>query len=78
MVNTAWAMLALMAAGCSAREVLEPGARLLAERQRDDGGWSQEALSGVFNKACMINYDNYRNVFPLWALARYQRVIKAC
>ncbi|MCA9664566.1 MAG: terpene cyclase/mutase family protein [Myxococcales bacterium] len=75
-VNTAWAMLALMAAGCTSREVLEPAARLLASRQRADGTWAQEAISGVFNKACMINYDNYRNIFPLWALARYHRVME--
>jgi lanosterol synthase len=31
----------------------------------------------VFNRNCMINYDNYRYYFPLWALARYSRLHRA-
>lgn len=27
--------------------------------------------AGVFNKNCMISYSNFKNIFPLWALARY-------
>jgi lanosterol synthase len=25
----------------------------------------------VFNRTCLINYDNYRHYFPLWALAEW-------
>lgn len=40
-------------------------------RQLPDGNWAQEGISGVFNANCMITYANYKNIFPLWALARY-------
>jgi squalene cyclase len=25
----------------------------------------------VFNKTALINYENYRRYFPIWALARF-------
>jgi len=25
----------------------------------------------VFNKTALINYENYRRIFPIWALARF-------
>ena len=49
-------------------------ARYLVETQTDDG-WPYDMVYGVFNRNCMINYDNYRYYFPLWALARYRRVL---
>ena len=30
-----------------------------------------EPIVGVFNRTCLINYDNYRNDFPLWALGEW-------
>jgi squalene cyclase len=30
-----------------------------------------ESILGVFNKNCMIDYSNFKNIFPMWALARY-------
>ncbi|KNC69525.1 hypothetical protein SARC_17964, partial [Sphaeroforma arctica JP610] len=30
-----------------------------------------ESIAGVFNKNCMIDYSNFKNIFPIWALARY-------
>ncbi|RYH23340.1 hypothetical protein EON65_17960 [archaeon] len=35
------------------------------------GDWDQEGITGVFNRSCGITYTAYRNVFPIWALARY-------
>lgn len=72
-VNTAWALLALMAAGFDDKAVIEKGIRLLLSRQTDDGDWLQENISGVFNYNCMITYANYRNIFPIWALSRYSK-----
>ena len=40
--------------------------------QTPDGDWAQEGVSGIFNRTCSITYANYRNIFPLWALAAYQ------
>ena len=70
-VNTAWALLALMAAGNQDREVINRGIQLLIERQTEKGDWEQENISGVFNYNCMITYSSYRNVFPIWALNRF-------
>ncbi|WP_374089000.1 terpene cyclase/mutase family protein [Methylomicrobium lacus] len=73
LVNTAWALLALMAAEFSERDVIEAGIDVLLHKQSDIGDWPQESISGVFNYNCMITYANYRNIFPIWALGRYYR-----
>jgi len=70
-VNTCWALLALMAADCPDPEPIRRGIQLVLSRQRPDGDWAQESVSGVFNGNCMITYTAYRNVFPIWALGRY-------
>ncbi len=72
-VNTAWALLALMAADFGDNKVIETGINLLLNRQTDTGDWPQENISGVFNYNCMITYANYRNIFPIWTLSRYYR-----
>ncbi len=70
-VNTAWAVLTLMAADYPDRTPIDKGVQLLLQRQLQSGDWDQEAISGVFNGNCMITYTAYRNVFPIWALNRY-------
>ncbi|MDD5266399.1 MAG: terpene cyclase/mutase family protein [Methylococcales bacterium] len=72
-VNTAWALLALMAADFGDKKVIETGINVLLKRQMDGGDWAQENISGVFNYNCMITYANYRNIFPIWALSRYYK-----
>lgn len=71
-IHTAWAVLALLASG-GPRPAIERGVRLLLERQEPDGGWPRESICAVFNQSCMIQYDAYRVVMPLWALGRYAR-----
>lgn len=73
-VNTAWALLALMAVRYPDIAVLEKGVKLLMNRQLPNGDFPQENIMGVFNKSCAIHYESYRNVFPLWALGRYVRI----
>jgi squalene/oxidosqualene cyclase-like protein len=70
-VNTAWALLALMAAGSDDTAAIRRGVAYLREQQRSNGDWKQEGIAGVFNRACGISYTQYRNIFPIWALARY-------
>ncbi len=72
-VNTSWALLALMAAGFLDRKFIDRGVQLLIERQTEMGDWLQENISGVFNYNCMITYSAYRNTFPIWALNRYYK-----
>ena len=71
-VNTAWALHSLVLAGQGRGEPAQRAAEFLLRRQRDDGDWPREALKGVFNRTTLIDYDNYRRIFPLWALAAYQ------
>ena len=73
-VNTAWAMLALLNAGQAAVDArpLHRAARFLLSMQEPCGDWPQQHISGVFNRNCMITYANYRNIFPLWALGEYK------
>ena len=72
-VNTAWALLALVASGQAKYDAapLHRAARTLIRMQCGDGDWPQQTIMGVFNRNCMITYANYRNIFPLWALGDY-------
>ncbi len=72
-VQTSWAMLALMRAEYKDSEILRRGASFLTRRQEADGSWAREPLVGVFNRTCLVDYDNYRHVFPMWALAEWER-----
>jgi lanosterol synthase len=49
-VQTCWAMIAMMVAGYPERGPLEKAARMVMSRQTRQGGWEQEAIEGVFNK----------------------------
>jgi squalene/oxidosqualene cyclase-like protein len=70
-VQTSWALLALVRGGCKDAEAMRRAAEFLIARQERDGSWARESLVGVFNRTCLINYDNYRHYFPLWALAEW-------
>ena len=72
-VMTAWATLALVAAGEGNSSAVERAARFLSNRQHQDGSYAPEGIAGVFNKTCGIHYDNYLKIFPLWALAEVER-----
>jgi squalene-hopene/tetraprenyl-beta-curcumene cyclase len=71
--QTAWAMLALLAAGGDdALRGAEAGAAWLAATQRPDGSWDEPQFTGTgFPGDFYINYHLYRLVFPISALGRY-------
>ena len=70
--QTAWALLALLAAEGQNNDAVERGARWLAERQREDGTWDEPQYTGTgFPRDFYLNYHLYRLVFPVSALGRY-------
>ncbi|KAK4157097.1 terpenoid cyclases/protein prenyltransferase alpha-alpha toroid [Chaetomidium leptoderma] len=73
-VNTAWAVLALMHAGYPDPKPVERGLELIVGRQQASGEWLQEGIEGVFNRTCMIGYPNYKLYFPVMALGAYSRM----
>jgi squalene-hopene/tetraprenyl-beta-curcumene cyclase len=69
--QTAWALLALHAAGESGSPAAARGVAWLAATQRPDGGWDEPEFTGTgFPGDFYINYHLYRVVFPVSALAR--------
>ena len=72
-VMTAWALLALVRAGEARHASCARAAAWLVRAQERDGSWARESIAGVFNRTCMINYDNYRLYFPVWALGEWLR-----
>jgi squalene-hopene/tetraprenyl-beta-curcumene cyclase len=71
--QTAWALLALHAAG-ERSEAMERGVAWLVEQQRGDGGWDEPQYTGTgFPGDFYINYELYRLVFPVMALGRWVR-----
>jgi squalene-hopene/tetraprenyl-beta-curcumene cyclase len=70
--QTAWALLALIAAGDVNSEKVLRGVSYLLKRQKVDGTWDEEWFTGTgFPKYFMLKYHNYRNCFPLMALGKF-------
>lgn len=70
--QTAWALLALMAAGEARTASVARGIEHLIRNQKPDGTWDEEQFTGTgFPKYFMIKYHIYRNCFPLMALGTY-------
>ncbi len=80
--QTAWALLALLAAEPGADELearaVERGVSFLVERQEEDGQWDEPHFTGTgFPGDFYINYHMYRNYWPLMALGRYRHGLVA-
>jgi squalene-hopene/tetraprenyl-beta-curcumene cyclase len=68
--QTAWALLALHAAG-ERSEAVDRGVGWLLATQRPDGGWDEPQYTGTgFPSDYYINYHLYRLTFPIMALGR--------
>jgi squalene-hopene/tetraprenyl-beta-curcumene cyclase len=69
--QTAWALLALHAAGEFESQELARGIDWLTSTQRLDGSWDEPQYTGTgFPSDYYINYHLYRLVFPIMALGR--------
>ncbi|HVT59576.1 MAG TPA: squalene--hopene cyclase [Thermoanaerobaculia bacterium] len=78
--QTAWALMALFAAGpaspgSSAGAAVERGVGYLLRTQRQDGCWRDEAWTGTgFPRVFYLRYHLYATLFPLQALAEYEHL----
>ncbi len=69
--QTAWALMALDAAGESNHPAVKKGIQYLITTQKNDGSWDEEAFTGTgFPGVCYLRYHLYRDHFPALALAR--------
>ena len=72
--QTAWALMALVAAGEGKSAAAVRGVDWLVAQQRADGGWDEPQFTGTgFPGDFFINYHLYRLVFPISALGRVLR-----
>ena len=70
--QTAWAILALLAGGDLRTESLYNGVAYLLNTLRSDGVWDEEYSTGTgFPSVFYLCYTEYRNTFPLLALAEF-------
>ena len=74
--QTAWALLALMAAGEVRSAAVDAGVAYLQRTQTADGLWSDASFTCPgFPRVFYLKYHGYSRYFPLWALARYRRLL---
>jgi squalene-hopene/tetraprenyl-beta-curcumene cyclase len=72
--QTAWALIALHAAGELSSAALRRGVDWLLATQRTDGSWDEPQYTGTgFPSDYYINYHLYRLIFPVMALGRCLR-----
>ena len=73
--QTAWALLALMAAGEVDSPEVEAGVAFLARTQGEDGFWDERRYTATgFPRVFYLRYHGYPKFFPLWALSRYRNL----
>jgi squalene-hopene/tetraprenyl-beta-curcumene cyclase len=71
--QTAWAVLALCAAGEGKSHEVKTGIDFILRTQQADGVWNDKCFTAPgFPKVFYLKYHGYDKFFPLWALARYR------
>jgi squalene-hopene/tetraprenyl-beta-curcumene cyclase len=75
--QTAWALLALMAAGQADHQAVADGVAWLSATQKPDGEWDEAPYTAVgFPRVFYLRYHGYRLFFPLMAIARYRNLLR--
>jgi squalene-hopene/tetraprenyl-beta-curcumene cyclase len=73
--QTAWALLALMAAGEVDHPAVAHGIAYLSRTQGSDGLWPEELYTATgFPRVFYLRYHGYAKFFPLWAMARFRNL----
>ena len=71
--QTAWAVLALLAAGGGRSDTVRGGIEYLWRTQQADGLWSDPTYTAPgFPRVFYLKYHGYCAYFPFWALAAYR------
>ncbi len=74
--QTAWALMALIAAGDAHGEAARRGVEYLLQTQQAHGSWDEPYFTGTgFPNDFMINYHMYRDYWPLTALGQYRQAV---
>jgi lanosterol synthase len=72
-IQTAWALIALLEAGHRDRAAIAQGAQCLIGMQQPDGTWPKQDMAGIFFRTALLDYVLYRQYFPLHALGLYEQ-----
>ena len=72
-IQSAWALIALLEAGEANWSAIARGARYLLDTLGADGTWPRQDMAGVFFRTALLDYVLYRQYFPLHALALYEQ-----
>jgi squalene-hopene/tetraprenyl-beta-curcumene cyclase len=73
--QTAWAILALIAAGEINSPAVAKGVTNLINTQGETGSWHDPLFNAVgFPRVFYLRYHGYATYFPLWALARFRNL----
>lgn len=78
--QTAWGLIGLLAVnGAAALDdpAVERAVSWLVSHQNQDGTWDEKEFTGTgFPQVFYLKYHLYRNSFPLYALARYDNLLR--
>jgi squalene-hopene/tetraprenyl-beta-curcumene cyclase len=75
--QTAWALLALAAAGRADSSAVRRGVDWLVQHQGADGGWHEPWFTAPgFPRVFYLKYHGYSRYFPLWALAACRSAVQ--
>ena len=72
-IQTAWALIALLEAGDSDWAAISRGAQFLLDTQDAHGEWPRQDNAGVFFRTALLDYVLYRQYFPLHALGLFEQ-----
>jgi squalene-hopene/tetraprenyl-beta-curcumene cyclase len=75
--QTAWALLAMLAAGAGRSDAVSGGVEYLWRTQRSDGLWGDPTFTAPgFPRVFYLKYHGYCAYFPFWALAAYREFLR--
>ena len=73
--QTAWALLALMAAGEVDNPAVARGIRHILDSPREGANWKEPWYTAVgFPRVFYLRYHGYSSYFPVWALSRFRNL----